>query len=337
MTAEHEGQYYRLIMGDGAMAFKPLFEKRWRSFLESFPTKHKNAKQLNIGNRLRPSLVCWGYALSTANVEELEFEKIIDLAIGIELLHKGSIIIDDYIDGDTARRGQAAFHVEYSPNETIMFLLFLLGKATEKLGESVSAGYVSKLICDMSCGALKELCLPQEDLFEIKELNEIVKGETTALIKNSLLFGYEINKNSDRKMGQVLESIANKCAYNFQLLNDLEPFSVTNKNVDYKNNKNFDVGKHRKNLVVAHLYQTCSPEDRLIIESNLENPGLFDLLMELIQKYDIRDYMIQMVENAKEEILQEIHTLEPLVYNKICLNDFILFITEMINRCYLRL
>lgn len=243
MKNSKSGRYYNLIMGDSNDSFKIYFEKEWNKFLDSFPTKHKNATQLRIGNRLRPCLVCWGYALSLENIEQIDFENIIGLAIGMELIHKGSIIIDDYIDDDLARRGKITFHKEYSSNEAIIFLLFLLGKAIEQLAGYVDPESISHLICAMSEGALQELCLYHNDFFESIKIDNIVKGETVELIKDSLLFGYTVNKNDILEINRILESVAYKCAYNFQLLNDLEPFSAVNKNTQYKNNHNFDFEK----------------------------------------------------------------------------------------------
>lgn len=337
MDNKKAGRYYNIIMGNGNDSFKSYFEREWNRFIDSFPTRHKEAVQLRIGNRLRPCLVCWGYALSISDTERLNFESVIDLAIGMELIHKGSLIIDDYIDDDNARRGKITFHREYSPNETIMFLLFLLGKAIEQLGKYVNVERISHLICLMSEGALKELSLSKSDFFQMVKIDDIVKGETVSLIKDSLLFGYEINKNDVSEISKILERVASVCAYNFQLLNDLEPFSAMNKNIQYKNNHNFDFEKNRKNMVIARLYQLCTEEERNTIVSNLTSEQLFKIIYELIEKYRIRDEVINDVENAKSKIEIEMLALLPLINNKECVQDFLLFVHETINLCYLRI
>lgn len=337
MDNKNVGRYYNIIMGDGDDSFKSYFEREWNRFMDRFPTKHKDAVQLRIGNRLRPCLVCWGYALSITNIEKLNFESVIDLAIGMELIHKGSLIIDDYIDDDDARRGKITFHREYSSNEAIMFLLFLLGKAVEQLGKYVNVERISHLICSMSEGALRELSLSQSDFFQMVKIDDIVKGETVSLIRDSLLFGYEINKNDVSGISEILESVASTCAYNFQLLNDLEPFSAVNKNIQYKNNHNFDFEKNRKNMVIARLYQVCTEEERNTIVSNLKSEQLFKIIYELIEKYKIRDEVINDVEKAKSKIKLEMLALLPLINNTECVHDFLYFVDETINLCYLRI
>lgn len=336
MDNSKNGKYYNAIMGNDRNSFKNFFERKWIDYINNFPTVHKNATQLRIGNRLRPCLVCWGYALSTSSCEEMDFEKIIDLAIGMELIHKGSIIIDDYIDGDFARKGKITFHKEYSSNEAIIFLLFLLGKATEQLAKFVKYDQISNLICSMSEGALTELCLSNNDLFETAKIDKIVRGETIALITDSLLFGYEINKCKKSEMNVILERIAYKCAYNFQLLNDLEPFSGFKENIKYKNNHNFDVEKNRKNIVITRLYQQCTNEDKNIIITHLKDGELFNILIDLIEKYNLKSLIIKDVEKSKMEINKDLLGLSSLINNKECLEDFLVFINETINQCYLR-
>lgn len=331
------GNYYHKIMGTDTKAFKGYFERHWLKYLDSFPTPHKNATQLHIGNRLRPCLVCWGYALSTTCVEELNFAEILDIAIGIELIHKGSIIIDDFIDNDSARRGQITFHKEYSPNEAIMFLLFLLGKAVDKLSAHIDTACIANLICDMSEGALRELGMAHRDIFEISTINEIVNGETIALIKDSLLFGFEISNSKIPNMEEILIRVAKKCAYSFQLLNDLEPFSATEEIILHKHNQNFDIGKHRKNLVVAKLYKACGPVDRDRIINSLKSDQLFSVLLNMIRKYKLKESIVLEVEKSKAEIISDLSGLFPLVKNPTCLRDFLFFVDEMINQCYLRI
>lgn len=337
MDGTASGKYYRKIMGTDSNAFKGYFEKHWLKYLDNFPIPHKNAAQLHIGNRLRPCLVCWGYALSTSCVEELNFEEILDIAIGIELVHKGSIIIDDLIDHDSARRGQITFHKEYSSNEAIMFLLFLLGKAVDKLSTHVDVARISNLICAMSEGALRELGLSHRDLFEISKIDEIVKGETIALIKDSLMFGFEVNSSKISDMEEILIRAAKKCAYNFQLLNDLEPFSAAEETLLHKHNQNFDIEKHRKNLVVAKLYERCKPADKERIVNNLKSDQLFSLLLNMIKKYKLKEFIILEVEKSKAEIISDLSGLLPLAKNPSCLYDFLFFVEEMINQCYLRI
>lgn len=337
MDGTASGNYYLKIMGTDSNAFKGYFEKHWLKYLDSFPTPHKHATQLHIGNRLRPCLVCWGYALSTSCVEELNFEEILDIAIGIELIHKGSIIIDDFIDHDSARRGQITFHKEYSPNEAIMFLLFLLGKAIDKLSAHVDVSCISNLICAMSEGALRELSLSHNDLFDISKIDEIVKGETIALIKDSLMFGFEVSSSKRPDMEEILMRAAKKCAYNFQLLNDLEPFSATEETILHKQNQNFDIEKHRKNLVVAKLYEQCGSTDKEFIVNNLKSDQLFSLLLSMMKKYKLKESIILEVEKSKAEIISDLSDLLPLAKNPTCLYDFLLFVDEMINQCYLRI
>lgn len=72
--------------------FLSSFDCAWNETLEHYKCRQA---QLNSGSRLRPLMVLWGY--------------IANVAVSIELIHKGTILLDDWIDQDEARHGEKAF------------------------------------------------------------------------------------------------------------------------------------------------------------------------------------------------------------------------------------
>lgn len=49
-----------------------------------------------------------------------------------------------------------------------------------------------------------------------------------------MLFGYETQNDRVSEMNVILGNVATRCAYNFQLLNDLEPFVAAEQNIANK-------------------------------------------------------------------------------------------------------
>lgn len=150
------------------------------------------------------------------------------------------------------------------------------------------------------------------------------------------MFGYEIKNKSVPEMYVILESVMTKCAYSFQLLNDLEPFTAIKQNIRNKQNHNFDFEKKRKNLIVARLYQKCSLTDKEIMQKYSGKRELIDVILKLIQKYHIEDIVINEVETSKREITEELHGLSKATNNTECLNDFLFFVNYILDLCYLR-
>lgn len=108
--------------------YKSVFEKEWNIELTELDIPIALSNQMKNGNRLRPLLFAWGYAISSP-VNCLNLNKIAKMSIGIEMVHKASIIVDDIVDDDDFRNGEAAFHVEHSVNEGIVFSNFLVNRS----------------------------------------------------------------------------------------------------------------------------------------------------------------------------------------------------------------
>ena len=94
-----------------------------------------DSAQLKIGNRLRPQICLWGYlaTVDSYDVATNDYSYIANIAVSIELVHKASLLIDDWIDDDSERHGNPAFHIEYSPQHAVLCALNMIGCAMDRL------------------------------------------------------------------------------------------------------------------------------------------------------------------------------------------------------------
>lgn len=111
--------------------FLETFEIEWNKLILDYD--FSELCQLNNGNRLRPMLVIWGYLLNRDNDvlfdisnEDLQF--IMNPCVMIEAIHKMSLLVDDWIDGDVARHGAATFHVLYGADTAVLLAVNILLK-----------------------------------------------------------------------------------------------------------------------------------------------------------------------------------------------------------------
>lgn len=65
------------------------------------------------GKRIRGQLVELGFLLADGQLEPQNFSHCDRVAQALEILHAGSLIVDDIQDGSATRRGDAALHVRY--------------------------------------------------------------------------------------------------------------------------------------------------------------------------------------------------------------------------------
>ena len=310
-----------LVLGSSTNSFINLFELRWKEHLSSFPQKYRQAKQLQIGSRFRPLLVAWGHLLSGGDFGSARRLEVANLAVYVELLHKATLLIDDFIDGDNARHGRPAFHAEFGDHEAVLFAIYLLGDCLDELSASTRCFHREKLypdivdllsraIKDMALGGLEEINLDRDEFGSISKIEKIMELQTAALVKNGLLVGYKYGRG-DPAGDRAIDSLGYDSSYLFQALNDLEPFLGARRNSDYKGAANTDVSRFRKNLAVANLLNKLSARDRKEFHGLRTNSAslLGAKLEEWLHEYRVIEHMAENLGLVKQNIDRTINTL----------------------------
>ena len=296
---------------EATKSFLKNFDIFWTDTINSIGL---DSAQLKIGNRLRPQICFWGY-LATVNSYDVathDYNHVARIAVSIELVHKASLLIDDWIDDDSERHGNPSFHIEYSPQQAVLCALNMIGCAMDRL-ESAFTGdivlphnyylclkAVLKTVCSMAKGALEELRLEEAEFFNSEKIREITRLETSEIIGNSLLLGYYAGagKNVNPEIEKRFKAIGDKCGYLFQAFNDLEAYVSPNKLMEHKGELNFDFQSKRKNLAVATLYELASIRDReVLINSNQAT------LLKLMKKYKVIDTMRRELKNVYLDLM----------------------------------
>lgn len=277
-------------------AFLSEFELNWHEAIDTYGIKQI---QLEIGSRLRPLMVLWGYLATCDNFHSVNVSFISNIAVSIELLHKASILLDDWIDEDAFRHGEKAFHTEYDPSCTVILSLHMVCDSIIRLkkylpsSSSVSNGYyiaadiVANTIFSMSKGALEELKLGKKCL-NLDTINRIAQLETAEIIGNSLQLGYFVGNGSNTALSGFFKKMGDKFGYLFQAFNDLEVFTNKDMLLAHKQKLNTDVAVNRKNIAIATLFNVSDACDKELVET----ANYYDLVR-LLQKYKIRDYYIE--------------------------------------------
>lgn len=338
MKNENDGFYYNKIMGNSQQSCKQLFHNKWIAFLDSITLPYNRGTQLRIGNHLRPLLVYWGKALGSKKEDDILNEDVTELAICVEILHKVSIIVDDLIDHDTKRHNKNTFHIQYSPEETIIFAVYMLGKAFEKinilsqkysnLANSFNNIY-AKTLQKMANGCLLELRLTTEQRYDYEKIVSIICMETSTLIKNSLLLGFMTNNPNEQQTIQMIELIGDKVGYLFQTMNDLEPFCSANNLIQHKGNLNMDFEHSRKNIVLPYIYGSCSVlEKKQLLKSDEID---MNIVLNLFEKYRIEERIICDLRNIENELEEDFNVLDNMHINVSTIKDFRKFYADIMD------
>ena len=338
--------YFSLIMGPSSGSFLHLFQEKWDEHLQTLPKKYRAAEQLRVGSRFRPLLVAWGYILAGASFEDNSRSQLADVAVYIELLHKATILIDDLIDGDPTRRGQASFHVEFSDDEAIVFAIHLLGDCLSQLANSAGVLHIgrcfpeviellARAIKDMSLGTLEEVGCCDDELESVAKVKRIIELQTIALVSNGLLVGYKFG-GGDSTQDDLIDSLGHDCGYLFQALNDLEPFLAVDLHEDHKGAATLDTSGSRKNLAVASIFSQLShSENRTLRRLRDSNQQLFAArLAEWFETHDIAMLIVENLAYTKKNIDRNIDRLRAKASRR---HDFETFVDYVLSAALDRL
>lgn len=323
--------------------FMDYFNKNWVKFMDDPRMKQS---QIGLGNRLRPRLVFWSFIAehfeSSLSVEQ--YEKVASLAACMELIHKSTILLDDWIDKDDARHGLSSFHIQYSPELMVMYALNILSKSLTELNNlffkngnhemyHICMNTLTETMRLMTQGEIYELTLEGNELYSVEKIQKIIRLETAELLTNSLLMGYYGGGGINQEVADTFRSIGYGCGYIFQCMNDLEPFCLKNENIKHKGNYNLDYDRDRKNIGIAILYQVANTKDRKMLESK---PS-YDELILLFEKYEIIKFFLKDLNDVDEKNIKKIRSLEDLGIDPLWCQAFIEFITNVVSLCKSRL
>lgn len=287
------------------------FDYYWEQMLHLLGNQQS---QLVAGSRLRPQICLWGY-LSTLLPEQImshSYSQIANVAVSIEMIHKASLLIDDWIDEDQERHGHPAFHTEHTPQYTVLFALNMIGLSMSRLEGIFSESLVLpqhyslclntliSTIYSMAQGALKELQLQDNDFFCTEKIKEIAQLETSDIISNSFLLGYYVGVGEKRNpnIETIFKEIGDQCGYLFQALNDLEVFCNPEKLRRHKGTLNMDYNMNRKNLAISKLFSVANSRDRILLRQANDV-----MIWNLIKKYKIIETFTKELENVYCNIL----------------------------------
>ena len=298
--------------------FLNTFESKWSKFIADYD--FDELCQLNNGNRLRPMLVFWGYLLNRNNYslfdisdEDLDF--IMNPCVMIEAIHKMSLLVDDWIDGDIARHGTATFHVIYGADTAVLLAMNILLKGFMGLSYLHEKMYKKamplalQISYDMTLGALNEIS-SKGISFDIAKVKQIIDLETSSIIRNGVLIGYSAGEGEDKEIIDLLDDIGYCCGYIFQALNDLEPFGNVDGLVQHKGSLTTDIFKNRKNIIVAYIHAWVS-KDEIEKLSNLNDPVyMSNYITSLITKYNIKENLLTEISNLQLRIRDRITKIE---------------------------
>lgn len=180
---------------------------------------------MSPGKRIRPVI-----SYITADALDIDLNKIDLPAASIELIHAYSLVHDDLpaMDDDDLRRGLPTCHKKFSESTAILTGDALQSLAFETLSQ-IKNDYAITLVRELSRasgvigmagGQAIDLASSGKE-FDEKDLENMHRLKTGALITASVMFPYIIGKNNNPDLSNALKQYAKCIGLAFQVQDDI--------------------------------------------------------------------------------------------------------------------
>jgi geranylgeranyl diphosphate synthase type I len=177
----------------------------------------------------------------------------LDAAVGIEFVHKASLIHDDVVDDDGARSGRPPFHVAHGVAAAVAVSDLLLMVGLQRIAEGVPAplsglclARTSAVLAEMAAGQLEDV-FPSGKLAAEEDRLLVEERKTGSLIGLSCRLGAIVGGGTPDEV-ECLTRYGRKLGTAIQVLNDVK--NLTGSEVERVAGS--DVLSGRETVLVAH-------------------------------------------------------------------------------------
>jgi len=291
------------------------------------------------GKRWRPSLFLLICEALGKNLEEFA-----DFAIIPEVIHNGTLMIDDIEDASEMRRGKPCTYKIFGLDIAInagnaMYYLPLLPlvKNKDKISKEklnmVYEIYVKEMI-NLSLGQAMDIAwhrgLANADKISEEDYLQMCAYKTGTLARMSAKIAAVLagaNQELTEKLGRFAESIG----VAFQMQDDI--LDLTGEEfAKKKGGRGQDITEGKRTLIVIHTLKVASVEDRNrlieILNMHTTNQKLRDEAIKIMEKYGSIDYVKNFARKIVEESWRDVEKLLPESEAKKKLNAFAKFLIE---------
>lgn len=309
------------------------FENYWKAhpFKGIVPELYTPAQYLMDlgGKRIRP--------LSTLVAHQLfqnEIDFALPAALAIEVFHNFSLMHDDIMDESPMRRNHPTVHIKYDLNAAILSGDWMLVHTYELL-----AGYDTAIVIPMirlMNQTARAVCEGQqrdinfESFMDVSESQyiDMIRDKTAVLLGAALKMGGLTAYAPDQDLDLLYQTGLN-AGISFQLMDDyLDAFGTITGKI-----KGGDIIQNKKTVLFIQCVKSANGYDREELlnwyHSNEVSPVKVDRVLELFEKYQVADYVKELVSRYGQKSLEALDRIQVANTRKTNLKTML---TELLNR-----
>lgn len=290
------------------------------------------------GKRWRPVLF-----LLTAEALGADIEKLKDFVVIPEIVHNGSLVIDDIEDRSELRRGKPCLHKKFGVDVAvnvgnIMYFLPLL--ALNKNKDNFDAETLSKSfqiivqeLTNIHCGQGMDIIWhngnANADTISEKEYLQMCAYKTGTLARLSARLATALSGGTEEQE-HALGKFAEAIGVAFQIQDDI----LSASSEDFQEKKGFgdDVTEGKRTLMVIHVLEKGSQEDKSrlieILNMHTNDVELIREALSILKKYNAPEYAKEYAKNTVKEAWNEVDSVIPESDAKQKLKAFSDFLVE---------
>lgn len=263
-------EYFSTGEEDFATSSKQGFERALEEYVRDLPAHAELVHYaLRTGHRTRPV----GCLLACSAVGG-DWHAALGAAIGIELIHKSSVIRDDIVDGDEVRSGQPAPHVVYGVPTAIALSDFLWTQGLERIRDQPTVPLADRclrestvVLGEMASGQLEDIC-PSPDRQGPEHRMTVEERKTGSLSELACRLGGIIG-GGDTSQLEALGRYGRKLGTAFQILNDVRNLL----GVEQSRSRASDLHNRRDTILTAHVRANSTSAIQKLLEEARSGPG----------------------------------------------------------------
>ncbi len=288
----------------------------------------------------------WRPALFLLVIEALgeDSEKFLDFAIIPEVIHNGTIMVDDVEDDSTFRRGKPCTHrifgidIAINTGNAMYFLpLLTLTKNKDKLPpktlNKIYEIYTEEMI-NISLGQAMDIAwhrgLANADLITEAQYLQMCAYKTGTLARMAAKMAAVLANaegNAVEKIGRFAEAVG----VAFQIQDDI--LDLTSEEfVEKKGGRGQDITEGKRTLMVICTLEKAEPSDKErlkeILKMHTSNQKLRDEAIGIMQKYGTIDYAKRFASNLVQQSWREVDMILPPSDAKEKLRAFARYLVE---------
>jgi geranylgeranyl diphosphate synthase type I len=291
------------------------------------------------GKRWRPSLFLLICEALGKNPEDFA-----DFAIIPEVIHNGTLMVDDIEDASKYRRGKPCTYKIYGLDIAInagnaMYYLPLLPliENREKLSpeklSKIYEIYVQEMI-NLSLGQAMDIAwhrgLAKADEIDEKDYLQMCAYKTGTLVRMAAKMA-AVLADADEELVEKLARFAESIGIAFQMQDDI--LDLTGKDfAEKKGGRGKDITEGKRTLIVIHTRKVANTKDKKrlaeILNIHTSDQKLIEEAMEIIKKYGSIDYAKNFAVKIVEENWAGLEKLLPTSNAKEKLNAFAEFLVK---------